>query len=60
MTNHGYTIVLPLIDREIPCLVKGKHMAAWADPRVKLKAQASMRRCFLRSGDPASEVTERS
>lgn len=44
-------MVLPLIDGETPCVVKGTYMAAGADPRVKLKAQASMRRCFLGNRD---------
>ena len=40
-------------------------MAAWADPRVKLKAQApcsgkEMRRHFLGNGVPTSDITQRS
>lgn len=35
-------------------------MAAWADPRVKLKAQASIKRHLLENGDPKLEVTGKS
>lgn len=35
-------------------------MATWADPRVKLKAEVSIKKCLLENGDPKLEVTGKS